>query len=67
MDGKKVIYRYFGPQGLLDVPFVGFDEPVDVIPAASLIRLSLARWWKHPEADEDFELRCYLQLSGWYL
>ena len=35
-----------------------------IIPKGKIIRLSLAKWWK-PE-DSDIELRCYLQLSGWY-
>jgi hypothetical protein len=46
------------------LPFVGFQSPVDTIPAGTLVRLSLARWWS-PE-DSDVEERCYLQLSGWY-
>lgn len=46
-------------------PYVGFEDNVDVIPAGTLMRLSLARWWK-PE-DLEINERCYLQLSGWYL
>ena len=45
-------------------PYVGFETETDVIPAGTLIRISLARWWK-PE-DSDIEERCYLQISGWY-
>ncbi|MDE5851307.1 MAG: hypothetical protein K2H25_00685, partial [Alistipes sp.] len=44
--------------------FVGFQEPIDKIPADTLIRLSLANWW---DGDGSGEKRCYLQLSGWYL
>lgn len=44
--------------------YVGFQEPIDIIPAGTIVRVSLAKWWK-PE-DVDMELRCYLQLSGWY-
>ena len=44
------------------ISFVGADEPLDTIEEGSLIRLSLAHWWK-PE-DSDDEERCYLQLSG---
>lgn len=44
--------------------FVGFQDPVAVIPAGTLLRMSLANWWQ-PE-DSDIEKRCYLQLSGWY-
>lgn len=44
------------------ISYVGEDEPLDTIEEGSLIRLSLAHWWK-PE-DSDYEERCYLQLSG---
>jgi len=43
--------------------FVGTDYPVEKIPKGTLIRVSLARWWRK---EEDMEERCYLQLSGWY-
>jgi hypothetical protein len=46
------------------IKYVGFKEPANIIPAGTLIRISLARWWT-PE-DADIEERCYLQLSGWY-
>lgn len=47
------------------IPYVGFDDPVDEIPSGTLLRVSLARWWKPDDAEEMPE-RCYLQLSGWY-
>jgi hypothetical protein len=46
-------------------PYVGFKPKVNVIPEGTLMRVSLARWWK-PE-DSEISERCYLQLSGWYL
>lgn len=45
------------------IPFVGFQEPAETIPAGTIIRLSLANWWDNGCGEE----RCYLQLSGWYL
>ena len=45
-------------------PYVGFENAIDIIPTGTIMRISLARWWK-PE-DSDIEERCYLQLSGWY-
>ena len=44
------------------ISYVGTEEHLDTIEVGSLIRLSLAHWWK-PE-DSDDEERCYLQLSG---
>lgn len=46
------------------LPFVGFQNPVDIVPASTLVRVSLARWWAPDNSDD--EERCYLQLSGWY-
>ena len=44
------------------ISYVGSTEPPADIEVGSLIRLSLAHWWK-PEGSNDEE-RCYLQLSG---
>ncbi|MHC2992581.1 hypothetical protein OB13_13675, partial [Pontibacter sp. HJ8] len=45
------------------IKYVGLDTPIEKIPAGSLIRLSLARWW---DTNGNTEERCSLQLSGWY-
>ncbi len=45
--------------------YVGVEKAIDVIPANTKVRISLAKWW-HPD-DIVIEDRCYLQLSGWYL
>lgn len=57
-------YRYNNMSNMYGyaISYVGVDEPVDTVEEGSLIRLSLAHWWK-PE-DSDDEERCYLQLSG---
>lgn len=44
--------------------YKGIPEAIETIPANTLLRVSLPKWWKHP--DSDLEKRCYLQLSGWY-
>jgi hypothetical protein len=49
--------------GVLCIRYVGFAEPLPCIPAHTLLRVSLARWWKPEWASDE---RCYLQLSGWY-
>lgn len=46
------------------IPYVGIPEPLPEIPANTLIRVSLARWWRREEYEEE---RCYLQISGWYI
>lgn len=50
--------------GRLRIRYVGFAEPLAEIPAQTLVRVSLARWWR---PTDDSAERCYLQLSGWYL
>ncbi|MEQ1748097.1 MAG: hypothetical protein ABL974_01645 [Prosthecobacter sp.] len=48
------------------IPYVGFQEPLAVIPAGTLLRLSLARWWKPKDAPPEDTEKCFLQLSGYY-
>ncbi|MDM8532751.1 hypothetical protein QUF63_16440 [Anaerolineales bacterium HSG25] len=57
--------RYRSNDYPLKITYVGTDTPTEVIPADTLLRVSLARWWK-PD-NSKVEPRCYLQLSGWYL
>ena len=57
---EKAYYIYNG----IRIKFVGCQNPVERIPAGTIIRLSLANWWNGDGSGED---RCYLQLSGWYL
>ena len=61
----KVRYNYPSSGNWRSITYVGKADPVDIISAGTLMRVSLARWWS-PE-DSDIEERCYLQLSGWYL
>lgn len=61
-DGKHYISTN---DSLFKIPYVGFESSINLIPANTLLRVSLARWWR-PEESSSPE-RCYLQLSGWYL
>jgi hypothetical protein len=56
--------RYDRYQAPLSIKYVGFASPIQHIPAHTLIRVSLARWWMPTGVNEE---RCYLQLSGWYV
>lgn len=53
-DGRNATFRY-----------VGFEPPIPIIRSGSLIRVSLARWWRPPD-DPSVEESCYAQISGWY-
>ncbi len=56
---NKIRYRFNNN----NISYVGFQEPLDIIPAGTLLRMSLANWWS---PDNITEKRCYLQLSGWF-
>ncbi|MEI7847162.1 MAG: hypothetical protein WCK35_15290 [Chloroflexota bacterium] len=58
-------YYYHDSLGNRVLPYVGIETPINFIPQGTLLRVSLARWWR-PEDSPDEELRCYLQLSGFY-
>jgi hypothetical protein len=64
--GKHYDYtdQYGRPRG---VSYVGEPQALPRLPAGTLVRLSLARWWRPEDAGPDFEERCYVQLSGWFL
>jgi hypothetical protein len=56
--------RYKVKNESYEMPYVGLQAAVQSIPAGTLVRVSLARWWSpNPGSFED---RCYVQLSGWY-
>ncbi len=57
--GQKIYYRC----GDYKIKYVGFQEPLEIIPQGTMIRISLANWWAK---DPNEEPKCYLQLSGWY-
>lgn len=60
-ENGRVRYKLKGT--IYEIPYVGLQLAVSSIPAGTLVRVSLARWWS---PIEDFEKRCYAQLSGWY-
>jgi len=63
-DGRH--YDYPDQQGPRGLVYVGEAEPLPTLPSGTLVRVSLARWWKPNDADPSLEERCYLQLSGWF-
>ena len=65
-EEQKLRYRYPTENGGCTLTFGGFQKPLKTIPAGTLLRVSLAHWWR-PENTPYVELRCYVQLSGWFL
>lgn len=60
---KGIRYQYPSSVGWRSIKFKGFEETVNIIPAGTLLRVSLARWVTF---NKDEEPKCWLQLSGWY-
>ncbi len=65
-DEQKLRYRYPTENGGYLLTFGGFQKPLETIPANTLVRVSLAHWWC-PDNTRHVELRCYTQISGWFL
>ncbi len=65
-DKKKLRYRYPTEDGGCTLTFVGFQKTLETIPTGTLLRVSLAHWWR-PQNTPNVELRCYVQISGWFL
>jgi ATP-dependent DNA helicase RecQ len=66
VEAKRIRYCYPTPDGGRLLTFVGFQEPPEDIPAGTLLRVSLAHWWRPKDKPEE-ELRCHVQLSGWFV
>lgn len=62
-DYKGIRYQYPSSNEWRSMKFKGLEEPVDIIPAGTLIRVSLARW---KAFEGEVIEKCWLQLSGWY-
>jgi len=60
---RGIRYNYPNGNKWYSLKYVGYENAIEKIPAGTLLRVSLARWWKK---DSDSEECCYLQLSGWY-
>ena len=65
-EKQKLRYRYPTENGGCTFTFAGFQEPTKTIPVGTLLRVSLAHWWR-PEDRPEVEERCYAQISGWFL
>ncbi|MDE0018323.1 MAG: DNA helicase RecQ [Candidatus Poribacteria bacterium] len=64
-EGRRIRYRYPTKNGGYTLTFVGFQEPLETIPAGTLLRVSLAHRWR-PKDQPDAEERHYVQISGWF-
>lgn len=59
-------FRYlYGYDRRVAIPYVGTAEPIPQITQSTVVRLSLARWWRPSDATYP-DKRCQLQISGSY-
>lgn len=65
-EKQRLRYRYPTENGGCTFTFAGFQEPPETIPVGTLLRVSLAHWWR-PKDRPEVEERCYAQISGWFL
>lgn len=63
---KRLVYGDGVHKWGLSIPWVGCIDAPNKIQAGTLVRLSLAHWWRPNEPIATKPLRCYLQLSGVY-
>jgi len=59
----KIRYEYPDANNNRGMVYKGVDKHIKVIPAGTLLRVSLAKWMSFAGDDEP---KCWLQLSGWY-
>jgi len=64
-DEDKSTYHYTRAMLAFRLTYVGTTPAPAAIFPGTLMRVSLARWWR-PDDAPDMEERCYLQLSGCY-
>jgi len=57
-------YEYITDNNTFSIPYVGVNEPQECIYKGTVVRVSLARWWKNSNYFDDE--RCYLQISECY-
>ena len=62
-DAEYHRYRFGSAGRIRSAKYVGMEEAAQLIRPGSVVRFSLARWWKF---DPDEEERCFLQLSAVY-
>ena len=66
IEKQKPRYRYPTEKGGCTFTFGGLQEPLETIRTGTLLRVSLAHWWR-PDDEPVEEERCYAQISGWFL
>jgi ATP-dependent DNA helicase RecQ len=64
-ESERPAYLYTRGHFNCRIRYVGLGPVEELLPVGTLIRVSLARWWRQDDAP-DLEERCYLQLSGWF-
>ena len=59
-EGRRIRYRYPTENGGCTLTFVGFQEPLETIPAGMLLRVSLAHRWRPKDQSHAEEPQAVL-------
>jgi hypothetical protein len=66
-NGNKVRYRFPNGSNYRNISYVGYQETLPIIPAGTIIRVSLSRLFPREGTNIDSPKGYYLQMSGWYI
>ncbi|MEB3123865.1 MAG: hypothetical protein VKL41_21895 [Snowella sp.] len=64
---SKTRFRYPNGSTYRNLSYVGFQDTIQIIPAGTIMRVSLSRLFPKENSDIQAPRGYYLQLSGWYL
>ncbi|WP_305952600.1 dual OB domain-containing protein [Emticicia oligotrophica] len=65
-DNNKVRYRYPNGANYRNISYVGYQNSIEIIPAGTILRVSLSRIFPSENSGITTPRGYYLQLSGWY-
>jgi hypothetical protein len=66
-DGSKFRYKYPDEKKLRNLVYVGYQNSIELIPAGTILRVSLSRIFPPISSEISVPRGYYLQLSGWYV
>jgi hypothetical protein len=66
-NNSKTRYRFPNSTNYRNISYVGFQETLSIIPAGTILRVSLSRIFPPENSEITAPRGYYLQLSGWYL
>jgi ATP-dependent DNA helicase RecQ len=66
-ENNRVRFRYPNGTNYRNISYVGYQDTLAIIPAGTILRVSLSRIFPPENSEITTPRGYYLQLSGWYL